>query len=201
MLARTLVSRSNVERLIKTPGLDVDIADESARQKLITRLTEQIKILPAPAATGNLYDITYKGEDPEGARRLVEATVQMFVDASSGEKRRDSADAGRFLEDQIRSYEAKLVEAEDRLKNFKVHNFSVTGVSSQDYYARVSALSDSVTKLRIELSAAEQARDAFRPRARDRRPEPACRNRAAELPARCLNRWRASRRNAGSSMT
>lgn len=162
MLARTLVSRSNVERLIKMPGLDLDVVDEAARQKLVTQLTEKIKIGPAPAATGNLYDIVYRGESPESARRLVEATVQMFVDASSGEKRRDAADAGRFLEDQIRSYEAKLVEAEDRLKNFKVTNFSVTGVSSQDYYARVSALSDSVARLRIELSAAEQARDAFR---------------------------------------
>ena len=162
MLAQTLVSRSNVERLIKMPGLGLDVADEAARQKLITRLTAKIKIGPAPAATGNLYDITYRGENPESARRLVEATVQMFVDASSGEKRRDAADAGRFLEDQIRSYEAKLIEAEDRLKNFKITNFSVTGVSSQDYYARVSALSDSVTRLRIELSAAEQARDAFR---------------------------------------
>jgi polysaccharide chain length determinant protein (PEP-CTERM system associated) len=162
MLARTLVSRSNVERLIKMPGLGLDVADEAARQKLVTQLTEKIKIGPAPAATGNLYDIIYRGENPESARRLVEATVQMFVDASSGEKRRDAADAGRFLEEQIRSYEAKLVEAEDRLKNFKITNFSVTGVSSQDYYARVSALSDSVSRLRIELSAAEQARDAFR---------------------------------------
>jgi polysaccharide chain length determinant protein (PEP-CTERM system associated) len=35
-------------------------------------------------------------------------------------------------------------------------------VSSQDYYARVSALSDSVSKLRTELGAAEQARDAYK---------------------------------------
>ena len=162
MLARTLVSRSNVERLVNMLGLELHLTDEASRQKLITRLTEKIKILPAPAAVGNLYDITYKGETPESARRLVEATVQMFVDASTGEKRRDSEDVGRFLDEQIRSYEAKLVEAEERLKDFKVRNFGVTGVSNQDYYTRVSALSDAVAKLRIELGAAEQARDAFR---------------------------------------
>ena len=79
-----------------------------------------------------------------------------------GEKRRDTEDAGRFIEEQIRSYESKLVEAENRLKDFKTRNFGVTGVSNQDYYTRVSALSDLVSKLRTELGAAEQARDAYR---------------------------------------
>jgi polysaccharide chain length determinant protein (PEP-CTERM system associated) len=162
MLARTLISRSNVERLVGMPGLDLGITDEASRQKLITRLTEQIKVVPVPAAAGNLYDITYRGESPANAQRLVEATVQMFVEASSGEKRRDSADTGKFLDDQIRSYETKLVDAEERLKEFKVRNFGVSGVSNQDYYARVSSLGDTVARLRIELSSAEQSRDAFK---------------------------------------
>lgn len=162
MLARTLISRSNVERLVSLPGLDLGVSDEASRQRLITRLTEQIKVVPAPAAAGNLYDISYRGDSPESAQRLVEATVQMFVAASSGEKRRDSAETGRFLDEQIRSYETKLVDVEERLKDFKVRNFGVSGLSNQDHYARVSSLSDTVAKLRIELSSAEQSRDAFK---------------------------------------
>ena len=160
ILATTLISRPNVERLVRSPALGLDVSDDAAREKLITRLMGKIKVLPSGA--GNLYTISYRGDDPEGAQRLVEATVQMFVDASTGEKRRDAQDAGQFIEAQIRSYEAKLVEAEGRLKDFKTRNFSVTGVSSQDYYTRVSALTDTVSKLRMEVGAAEQTRDAYR---------------------------------------
>jgi len=160
MLARTLVSRPNIEKLVRNPALGLDMTDLAAREKLVTRLMEQIKVVPA--ATTNLYDISFRGQSPESAQRLVQVLVQMFADASSGEKRRDTEDAGRFIEEQIRSYEATLVEAENRLKDFKVRNFGVTGVSNQDYYARVSTLSDTVSKLRTELGAAEQARDAYR---------------------------------------
>jgi len=160
MLARTLVSRPNVEKLVSNPALGLDITDAAARESLVTRLMEKIKV--EPASTTNLYDIKFRGESPETAQRLVQVMVQMFADASIGEKRRDTQDAGRFIEEQIRSYEATLVEAENRLKDFKVRNFGVTGVSNQDYYSRVSALTDMVSKLRTELGAAEQARDAYR---------------------------------------
>jgi polysaccharide chain length determinant protein (PEP-CTERM system associated) len=160
MLARTLVSRPNVERLLRTPDLGFELSSEAERQKLVTRLMEQIKILPTGA--GNLYEISYRGATADSAQHLVEAVVRMFVDASAGEKRRDAEDVGEFIAGQIQSYEAKLVEAEDRLKDFKIRNFGVTGVSNQDYYTRVSALTDTVTKLRMELGAAEQSRDAYR---------------------------------------
>lgn len=160
MLARTLVSRPNVEKLVRNPSLGLDTTDEAAREKLVTRLMQKINV--TPAATNNLYDISFRGDSPETAQRLVRVMVQMFADASVGQKRRDSQDAGQFIEEQIRSYESTLAEAENRLKDFKVRNFGVTGVSSQDYYARVSALSDAVVRLRTELSAAEQARDAFK---------------------------------------
>jgi polysaccharide chain length determinant protein (PEP-CTERM system associated) len=160
MLANTLISRPNVERLVSTPALQIDVSEISARERLITGLMAQIKV--APSGAGNLYEISYRGDSPERALRLVDATVQMFVSAGAGDKKRDSEDAGRFIDDQVRNYEAKLVEAENRLKDFKIRNFGVSGVSNQDYYARVSLLTDEVNKLRVELSAAEQSRDAFR---------------------------------------
>ena len=160
MLARTLISRPNVERLVRIPELQMDVSSADAREEVVSRLMDQIKVVPT--ASGNLYAISYRGASPERAQRLVEATVDLFVHAGAGAKKRDSQDAGRFIEDQIRRYETKLTEAESRLKDFKIRNFGVSGVSNQDYFARMSALSDEVNKLRVELSAAEQARDSYR---------------------------------------
>jgi polysaccharide chain length determinant protein (PEP-CTERM system associated) len=159
MLARTLISRPNVERLIDVPEVGIRTSNAAEREARISRLMGEIKV--TPAGSGNLYDVAYLGPSPEMAQRLVTATVQMFVTAGAGAKRRDSQDAGKFIEEQIRAYEAKLVESETRLKDFKVRNFGISGVSNKDYFTRVSALDEEVSKLRVDLSAAVQSRDAY----------------------------------------
>ena len=160
MLARTLVSRPNVERLVRMPSLQFDVSSAGARERSVSRLMDRIKV--DPTGPGNLYEISYRGPSPEQARRLVEATLEMFTDAGAGAKRRDSQDAGRFIEEQIRLYETKLTEAENRLKEFKVRHFGVSGVSREDFFTRMSGLTEEVNKLRLELSSAQQTRDAYR---------------------------------------
>lgn len=160
MLARTVITRPNIEHLVDSPELGLASADPKIREKQVSRLLTQIKF--AATGSGNYYEIKYRDTNPDLARRLVEATLGLFVDESSGSKKRDSAEASRFIDEQIRSYEQKLVDSENRLKDFKIKNFGVTGVSDQDYFGRMSALSDEVNKLRRDLRAAEQSRDAYR---------------------------------------
>lgn len=160
MLARTLVSRPNIERLVDNPKLGLAPARASDREAVLTLLMSKIKV--EPAGTGNLYSISYRDADPSRAQGVVENLVALFMNSSAGDKKRDAEEAQRFIDSEIRSYEAKLAAAEGRLKDFKLKNFGVSGVSNQDYFARISALADSVAKLQTELHAAEQSRDALR---------------------------------------
>jgi len=160
MIVRTLISRPNVERLLETPEVKANMDAGTSHEEMVNRLMERIKIVPAGG--GNLYDVSYVDSNSQRALRLVESTVALFVKTGAVAKKHDSEDAGRFISEQIRIYEAKLTAAEDRLKEFKLRNFGVSGVSSQDHFARISALSDEVAKLRLELAAAEHGRDAFR---------------------------------------
>jgi polysaccharide chain length determinant protein (PEP-CTERM system associated) len=160
MLARTLISRENVERLLDAPGLKLEEREGSTRDEQIARLMDRINVMPAGA--GNLYEISYRGLTPESARHLVDATLNLFTNASTGAKRRDSEDAGRFIDEQIRGYEAKLADAENRLKEYKVRHFGDAGVPNQDYFSRVSALTEDVARLSVDLKAAEQTRDTYR---------------------------------------
>lgn len=162
MLARTLISRPNVERLVDRPELGLGaIGSVGERERAIARLTERIRIAPV-GGVGNLYAITYRDTDGARAKRTVEATLDLFVNAGSVGKRRDSEEASQFIDEQIKSYEAKLVEAENRLKEFKLRHFGTSGVASQDFFARMSVLSDEVSRLRLDLAAAEQSRDAYK---------------------------------------
>ena len=165
MLARTLISRPNAELLRASPEVGWDNAasqdNPTRREAEVESLMKAIKMAPGGAGT-NSYTISYRDTDPQRAQRLVAQLVKMFVASSSDSKRKDSQDARSFIEQEIRENEAKLVASEERLKDFKLKNFGVTGVSAQGYFARMSSLAEEVDKLRLEFSAAEQSRDALK---------------------------------------
>jgi len=160
MLARTLISRPNIERLVSSPRIGLDKLSATDREKAIDNLTRNIRV--NPSGNTNLYEINYRDVNPQRAQRIVEELVALFVIAGVGDKQRDSEQARQFLDEQIHSYESKLTESENKLKDFKLRNFGLTGTSNQDYFARMSTLSDETSRLRVELSAAEQAKEALR---------------------------------------
>jgi len=158
MMAKTLLSRPNIERLLKTPGLDMAERGESA-DHTVDRLLDRIKV---DSSGGNLYIISFRDTNPARAKAIVGSLVNLFVDTGMNVKQRDSTEAGTFIDEQIKNYEGKLSAAENRLKEFKTRNFGVSGVSSQDYYARIAATADEVTRLKIAYAAAEHSREALK---------------------------------------
>lgn len=160
MLARTLISRPNVEQLMRSPRVGLLHLSPADREKTIDRLTKEIRV--APSGDANLFSITYRDANPQRAQVIVAELVALFVTSGVSDKQRDSEQARRFLDEQIKSYETKLTESENRLKEFKVRNFGLTGTSNQDFFARMSTATEEVNRLRVELQAAEQSRDALR---------------------------------------
>ncbi len=158
MLAKTLVSRPNVEQILKVTKPRAP-ATGLAHEQAVDKLIDQIKV---DTSGGNLYLINVRDTDPVAAKAIVTSLLDLFVGDGTEAKHRDSSEAGNFIDDQIKSYEAKLAEAEGRLKDFKIRNFGVTGVSAQDYFTRTSAISDEVTRLQIAYEAAVQSRDALK---------------------------------------
>jgi polysaccharide chain length determinant protein (PEP-CTERM system associated) len=160
MLGRTLISRPNVERLVNNPAIGLDKLEPGQLDGQIETLMKSIKV----ELTGgnNLYAISYRDQDPIRARKLVEVLVGMFMESGLDTKRKDSAEASRFIDEQIKLYESKLTEAENRLKDFKLKNMSVAATTNQDFFARIQVLTDDVNRLRVALGAAEQSRDTTR---------------------------------------
>lgn len=160
MLGRTLISRPNVERLVNNPAIGLEKMEPGQLDAQIESLMKSIKV----ELTGgnNLYAISYRDKDPVRARKLVEVLVGMFMESGLDSKRKDSAEASRFIDEQIQLYEGKLTEAENRLKDFKLKNMSVAATTNQDFFARIQVLTDDVNRLRVALGAAEQSRDATR---------------------------------------
>jgi polysaccharide chain length determinant protein (PEP-CTERM system associated) len=160
MLARTLITRPSIDRLLRNSDMDLLARTPRERERLIDELIKEIKL--TGGGRENIYNVSYQDVEPERARRVVQNLVSMFVESGLGDKRRDAESARRFIEEQIKNYEKKLEEAENQIKEFRIRNLGLTGGNGQDYFGRMSALNDELAAARLELRAAEQSRDALK---------------------------------------
>jgi len=158
MLSRTLISRPNVEKLVRMADLDLKSQSKSEQEATIDRVTKALSI--QSTARDNLYTLAYRDKDPETAKRVVQSFVSIFVESSLGASRKDTATAATFINEQIKNYEAKLEEAEGRLKAFRLRNIELTAADGKDSAGRLSEMSAQLDRARLELREAENARDA-----------------------------------------
>jgi polysaccharide chain length determinant protein (PEP-CTERM system associated) len=159
MLSRTLISRPNVEKLINMADLDLGVNTTEEREALITRLSRDLRI--GSSDRNNLFMLSYADTRPERAQRVVQSLLSLFVESGLGGKRQDADAARRFIEEQIHSYEQKLTEAENRVKEFRLRNMGVLGDGAQDYISQIGAMTAQLQQAQLEQREAMNGRDAL----------------------------------------
>jgi len=160
ILSRTLISRPNVEKLIRMADLDLSSKTKADQDAMVDGLVKGLKI--DSLGRDNLYTLSYRDPKPEKAKRVVQSLASIFIESNLGEKRKDSDSAKKFIDEQIKVYEKKLEEAEDRLKEFKIRNLSSNEGLEKDYFTRLSELTQQLNRSRLELREAENSRDALK---------------------------------------
>ena len=160
LISRTLISRPNVEKLVRMADLDLGAKSDSARDGLVDGVMNTIRM--SGGTTNNLYGISYRDTSPERAQKVVQSLLTIFVESSLGDKRQDSRSAVKFVDEQIKRYVDTLQASENRLKEFKLKYLGVAERDGQDYFGRLGKLGADIESAKLELEAAEQSRDAYR---------------------------------------
>ena len=160
MLSRTLISRPNVEKLVRMADLDLKIKSAADKEALIDELIKKLKI--KSVGRDNLYTLEYRHPSPETARKVVQSLTTIFIESSLGGKQTDTDTARKFVEEQIRVYQKKLEEAETRLKEFKLKNLGMQLDSKDGSGGRFNEVSNQLNQARLELREAENARNALK---------------------------------------
>lgn len=160
-MRRTLLSRPNVERLMRMVDLDVKAKDTKEHEKMVDELMSQIKI--GGTERDDIYTITYTATNPKLGKDIVQSLLTIFVEGSFSGKKQDSEKAVQFIDDQIKSYEEKLTAAENQLKEFKIKNMGLLPRDGGgDFSGQLIQATDQLSQARLELAEAEQARNAIR---------------------------------------
>lgn len=158
MLSRTLITRPNVEKLIRMADLDLKSQTKASQDALIEGLMKSLEI--QNAGRDNIYSLAYRDSSPDRAQKVIQSLVSIFVESSLGNTRQDSDTAKKFIDEQIKGYVAKLEEAETRLKQFRVRNIELQNPEGQDMVGQLGVVSSQLSQARLELREAENARDS-----------------------------------------
>jgi polysaccharide chain length determinant protein (PEP-CTERM system associated) len=160
MIARTLITRPNLEKVLRMADLDIKAKTGADKEGLIDMLSARMVL----SSTGkdNLFAVTYWDSHPDQAKKVVQSLLTIFVESSLGDKRKDADSARRFIDEQIKAYEQKLVVAENSLKEFKQKHIGMMPDEKQNYYNRLSDGAGRLNQAQLELREAENARDAIK---------------------------------------
>jgi polysaccharide chain length determinant protein (PEP-CTERM system associated) len=168
LMTRTLLSHENLQKLILQTDLDHLTTSQGEREQLIDQLRNSIVIdvdrrrIPGTRETENFYTIRYVYHDRFMVQKVVQVLLNIFVESALGDTRIESDTAQKFLQQQIREYEARLVEAENKLTEFKRKNVDTLPSDGAGIFQRLEAARTGFDELQLQLKEAQIRRDELK---------------------------------------
>ncbi|MGW8392408.1 XrtA system polysaccharide chain length determinant [Pseudoduganella sp. HUAS MS19] len=159
IMSRTLLSRPNIERVLRMVDLDVRTVSAREHDAMVDEMLKRIRI--NGTGTYDIYTINYTHSDPRQVRDVVQALLSIFVEGSFKGKKGDSEKAVQFIDEQIRNYEERLLAAENSVKEFRLKHNYLLPREGQDYGGKLLTATESLASAQLELAEAEQARKAI----------------------------------------
>jgi polysaccharide chain length determinant protein (PEP-CTERM system associated) len=163
-MLRTLLSRPNLEQLIRLADLDTGIRTPGEKEALLKSLATDVEVRPI---TQNLLTLSYRDGDPVLAKNIVQSLLTIFAEKMAGSNRSDMDSAQRFLDDEIASYRDQLRAAEKRRADLVekypdiVRNRTPDAPGGDDNSTRLEQARQRVAQLKFELADAISKRDAI----------------------------------------
>jgi polysaccharide chain length determinant protein (PEP-CTERM system associated) len=133
VMQQTLLSRPNMERVLRMSDLDLAASSDAQVAALAAQVRSRVELTPVAP---NLFRLSYEDHDRQKAQRVVQSLLTIFVESNLGLSRQDISQARRFLDEQIRDYEQQLSEAEQRRAQFRRDNIGLLP-GDENYFARM----------------------------------------------------------------
>src|SRR6266478_6128400 len=160
-MQRTLLSRPNLEQLIRLTDLDTAIRTPGEKEALFKRLATDIEVRPI---TLNLLSLSYRDGDPQLAKNIVQSLLTIFAEKMAGSSRAEMDSAQRFLEGEIASYRDQLRAAEKRRSELaeKFPDIFQSSGQGDDNGNRLEQARGAVARIKLDLTDAVTKRDSLK---------------------------------------
>ncbi|MGX2039737.1 XrtA system polysaccharide chain length determinant [Methylocaldum sp. MU1018] len=159
LMSKLMFSRPNLEKVARMTDLDLGAKDEGSMEKLVARLQSSMSI---SGKENNLFTISAEDQNPATAKKIVQALLTIFVEQTLGESREDSNSAQKFLDQQLKEYEARLQVAEKAKEDFKRANYGLLPQQGGDLYEKLGSLNGQLEEAKIALQEAINRREELK---------------------------------------
>jgi polysaccharide chain length determinant protein (PEP-CTERM system associated) len=180
LVRQSLLAGPQLEPVAQEVGLiDTRTMPPQQRLRILNDIQDNVTISVALAGgaqdetdrdAGSIYSIQYQDKSRERAVKLVEILQNNLIEKTLGGKRSGSENAQKFLETQIREYESRLQQAEERLAAFKKSNVGLMPTEQGGYFVRLQTEMDAVTVAQSKLAIATSRRDELQRQLRGEAP-------------------------------
>ena len=156
-IAREVIfSRAIMAEILDAGGWSETVTDALARERLGEEIKQRTRVdSPGP----NLIRISYTDSEPERAFKVATRFGELFIRESLETKERESREAFEFIASRVEEYHAKLLDAEERLKQFRAENLDARPGSDTDVRTRIAQIRNQIEQARTSVSEL-QMRDA-----------------------------------------
>jgi polysaccharide chain length determinant protein (PEP-CTERM system associated) len=161
-MQRTLLSRPNIERLMRLADLDVTAKTQAERDVVFKDIAKRVQIVQNQGK--NLFSISFADPSPEVAQRIVQSLLSIFVESNVSASRSDIEKARQFLDVQVAQYEKQLHDAEERLAEYKKTHLAVLSRSGAgaSFQQSLDTVRSQRTELQGQLDEARSRRASLR---------------------------------------
>ncbi len=161
VMTKVLLSRESLEEVVRETDMDLQAQTPGSVAALIDELANDIELtVNSPRKKkntgGGLYEISYTNESPQLAYQVVSKLLNIMIESTLSTTRADTAQAQKFINEQIKKYEARLVEAEEALARFKRENIGLMPDESGGYYQRLQRAQAELDATRSEIELARR---------------------------------------------
>jgi polysaccharide chain length determinant protein (PEP-CTERM system associated) len=156
-MQRTLLSGTNMKKLIRMTDLDSRVKDAADREAMVARLQKAIVI---KLQTRNLFTVSYSDTDPQLAQSVVSNVLSLFMESSAGDSRTDIDSAQRFLQTEIDRLETQLREAERKKSEFQTRYYDLLP-NAETGGSRLEGARAEVQKITEDLNDSIAERDSL----------------------------------------
>jgi len=155
IMTRVLFSTENMEKLARMTDMDLRAKTPQQMDELVASLKQRVDL---SNRGGDIYEISFEDRSPVLAKKVVQSMLTIFVESNLGQVRRDQDSAEQFLQREIKDYERRIIETENKIKDFKMRNLDFV-TEKGNYYQRLKDTKDAHQSAVDELALATKRRD------------------------------------------
>src|SRR6266576_1696888 len=159
-LQRTLLSRANLEQIIKLSDLDRKLPSAGAQVAKEALFNDLMRNVALRQQTEYLITIGYTSQDPAVAKDVVQALLTVFSENAAGRNRNQVENAKRFIDQEIQSYQEQLRAAEKRRAEFR-QEYADLIPSYDGTLSRLDAGRTRIAQLEDDVADARSRRDSL----------------------------------------